>query len=106
MGGGINFRFYNTNSADISAGQNSNYSIIDYDSQIPASYDNTTFIYTVPSDGTYLFTFGWFSSVDNTATVNLIRNRDNVKLIIQQSTQGSTSTTNNSFVSTTLTECL
>jgi hypothetical protein len=97
MGGGINFRFYNTNSADISAGQYSNYSIIDYDSQIPASYDNTTFIYTVPSDGTYLFTFGWFSSVDNTATV---------KLIIQQSTQGSTSTTNNSFVSTTLTECL
>jgi hypothetical protein len=47
-----------------------------------------------------------FSTADATATVNLIRKRDNIELIIQQSTQGSASTVNNSFVSTTLTECL
>ena len=71
-GGGINFRAYNVSNSSVSATQNLPYLTVDYDTD--SGYDNTNYIYTIPLDGTYIFTFGWYVN-GATAVVNLIRKR-------------------------------
>jgi hypothetical protein len=102
-GGGVNFRAYTLSSATQSSGQNLNYNIIDYDTE--NSYDASDNIYTIVIGGTYVFTLGWSSITDSTAVINLIRKRNSVETILQQSTNGENTTNNNSFFLTTIAEC-
>jgi hypothetical protein len=103
-GGGINFRAYNVSNSSVSATQNLPYLTVDYDTD--AGYDNTNYMYTIPIDGTYIFTFGWYVSESSTAVVNLIRKRGTTETIIQQSTNGTNQSGNSAFVGTTISECL
>ena len=103
-GGGINFRAYNVSNSSVSATQNLPYLTVDYDTD--AGYDNTNYMYTIPIDGTYIFTFGWYVSGSSTAVVNLIRKRGTTETIIQQSTNGTNQSYNSAFVGTTISECL
>jgi hypothetical protein len=102
-GGGVNFRAYTLSSATQSTGQNLNYNIIDYDTE--NSYDTSNNIYTIVIGGTYVFTLGWSSVVGSTAVINLIRNRNSVETILQQSTNGENTTNHNVFFLTTIAEC-
>jgi hypothetical protein len=103
-GGGVNFRAYNVSASSVSATQNLPYLTVDYDTD--TGYDNTNYIYTIPIDGTYIFTFGWFVNASSTAVVNLIRNRAGTETIIQQTTNGTNQSANSAFVGTTISECL
>jgi hypothetical protein len=102
-GGGVNFRAYTLSDATQSAGQNLNYNIIDYDTE--NSYDATDNIYTIVIGGTYVFTLGWSSVLGSTAVINLIRKRNSVETILQQSTNGETTSNHNAFFLTTIAEC-
>jgi len=102
-GGGVNFRAYNLSATTQSSGQNLNYDDIDYDTE--DSYDTSDNIYTIVIGGTYVFSFGWYVVSGSTAVINLIRNRDSVETILQQSTNGTNTENNSGFFSTTIAEC-
>jgi hypothetical protein len=102
--GGINFRAYHNVNTVIASPQIVPYSIEEYDSN--NNYDITTYIFTIPIAGTYIFTFGWYVVEGSTAVVNLIRRRAGVETILQQSTNGTITNGNVSFVLSTLVECL
>jgi hypothetical protein len=102
-GGGVNFRAYTLSNATQSAGQNLNYNIIDYDTE--NSYDASDNIYTIVIGGTYVFTLGWSSIGDTTAVINLIRKRNSVESILQQSTNGTNTANHSAFFLTTIAEC-
>jgi len=80
-----------------------NYNIIVYDTE--NSYDATDNIYTIVIGGTYVFTLGWSSVVGSTAVINLIRKRNSVETILQQSTNGENTSNHNAFFLTTIAEC-
>ena len=103
-GGGVNFRAYNISNSTVSSTQNLPYLTVDYDTD--SGYNNTDYIYTIPIDGTYIFTFGWYVSGSSTAVVNLIRKRATTETIIQQSTNGTNQSGNSAFIGTTISECL
>ena len=102
--GGINFRAYYNLTTVITSPQIVPYSIEEYDSN--NNYDITTYIFTIPIAGTYIFTFGWYVVEGSTAVVNLIRRRGGVETILQQSTNGTMTNGIVSFVLSTLVECL
>ena len=102
-GGGVNFRAYSLSNATINAGNNLTYNNEDYDTE--NSYDTTDNIYTIVIGGTYVFSFGWYVVSGSTAVINLIRNRNSVETILQQSTNGSNTDNNSGFFSTTIAEC-
>jgi len=85
-GGGVNFRAYTLSAETINAGNNLTYDNEDYDTE--NSYDTTDNIYTIVIGGTYVFSFGWFVVNGSTAVINLIRKRNSVETILQQSTNG------------------
>ena len=103
-GGGVNFRASRNTNDTISSGQRIPYNTIVYDSEGTA-YDNTNYSYTVVISGTYVFTLGW-GAVGETAVVNLIVNRGGTETIIQQSTNGTVTSSNTYFVLTTIYEVL
>jgi hypothetical protein len=101
---GISFRAYSLSSSTISSGQNLPFDNESYDSQ--GTYDTTTYIYTIDIAGTYLFNFGWYVVSGSTAIINLIRKRSGTEVVIQQSTNGTTSTGDGtSFYVATIDEC-
>jgi hypothetical protein len=102
-GGGVNFRAYSLSSDTINAGNNLTYDDIDYDTE--NSYDTTDNIYTIVIGGTYVFSFGWYVVSGSTAVINLIRKRNSVETILQQSTNGTNTDNNSGFFSTTIAEC-
>ena len=99
----MNFRAYSLSSATINAGNNLNYNNIDYDTE--NSYDTSTAVYTIVIGGTYVFSFGWYVVSGSTAVINLIRKRNSVETILQQSTNGTNTTNNSGIFSTTIAEC-
>lgn len=102
-GGGVNFRAFTLTTTTYSANQNLIYAIEDYDTE--NAYDNSTGIHTSPISGTYIFTIGYITIADTNAENNLIRERDGTQTIIQQSTNGTLTNTNNStLVITTIDE--
>jgi hypothetical protein len=101
-GGGVNFRVYSLSDSTISVGNNLIYDNESYDTE--DSYDTATGVYTIVIGGTYLFTCSWVSISNITAVVNLIRSRGGVQTIIQQGTNG-TSSSNSFYVITTIDEC-
>jgi hypothetical protein len=102
FGGGVNFRAYTLSSATFSAGNILIYDNESYDTE--NSYDTSTGIYTIVIAGTYVFTLGWYVVSGSTAVVNLIRKRNSVESILQQSTNG-TNTIESGFFITTIAEC-
>ena len=103
FGGGVNFRAYTLSSATFSAGNNSIYDNESYDTE--NSYDTSTGIYTIVIAGTYVFTLGWYVVSGSTAVVNLIRKRNSVESILQQSTNGTNTDSDSGFFITTIAEC-
>ena len=103
LAGGVNFRAYSLSSGTINAGNNLTYNNEDYDTE--NSYDTTDNIYTIVIGGTYVFSFGWYVVSGSTAVINLIRNRNSVETILQQSTNGTNTDNNSGFFSTTIAEC-
>jgi len=102
-GGGVNFRAYSLSSVTINAGNNLTYDNEDYDTE--NSYDTSNNIYTIVISGTYVFSFGWYVVSGSTAVINLIRKRNSVETILQQSTNGTNTGNNSGFFSTTIAEC-
>ena len=102
-GGGVNFRAYSLSSVTINAGNNLTYDNDDYDTE--NSYDTTNAVYTIVIGGTYVFSFGWYVVNGSTAVINLIRKRNSVETILQQSTNGTNTSNNSGFFSTTIAEC-
>ena len=102
-GGGVNFRAYSLSSVTINAGNNLTYDNDDYDTE--NSYDTTNAVYTIVIGGTYVFSFGWYVISGSTAVINLIRKRNSVETILQQSTNGTNTSNNSGFFSTTIAEC-
>jgi len=100
---GISFRAYSLSSATISSGQNLPFDNESYDSQ--DTYDVSTNVYTIDIEGTYLFNFGWYVVSGSQATINLIRKRSGTQVIIQQSTNGTSTANNTSFYVATIVEC-
>ena len=100
---GISFRAYSLSSATISSGQNLPFDNESYDSQ--DTYDVSTNVYTIDIEGTYLFTFGWYVVSGSEAIINLIRKRSGTAVIIQQSSNGSTTGADTSFYVATIAEC-
>ena len=100
---GISFRAYCLSSAIISSGQNLPFNNESYDSQ--GTYDTSAYVYTIDIAGTYLFTLGWYVVSGSTAYVNLFRKRSGTEVIIQQSTNGSSTGNNTSFYVATIAEC-
>jgi len=103
FGGGVNFRAYTLSSATFSAGNNLIYDNESYDTE--NSYDTSTGIYTIVIAGTYVFTLGWYVISGSTAVINLIRKRNSVESILQQSTNGTNTENNSGFFITTIAEC-
>jgi len=103
FGGGVNFRAYTLSRATFSAGNNLIYDNESYDTE--SSYDTSTGIYTIVIAGTYVFTLGWYVVSGSTAVVNLIRKRNSVESISQQSTNGTNTNNNTVFFITTIAEC-
>ena len=87
----------------INAGNNLTYNNEDYDTE--NSYDTSTAVYTIVIGGTYVFSFGWYVVSGSTAVINLIRKRGSVETILQQSTNGETTSNHNAFFLTTIAEC-
>jgi hypothetical protein len=100
---GISFRAYSLSSATISSGQNLPFNNESYDSQ--GTYDTTTYVYTIDITGTYLFTFGWYVVSGSTAIINLFRKLSGTAVVIQQSTNGTSTGDNTSFYVATIAEC-
>ena len=100
---GISFRAYSLSSATISSGQNLPFSNKSYDSQ--GTYDTSTYVYTIDIAGTYLFNFGWFVVSGSTAVINLYRKRSGIAVVIQQSTNGTSTANNTSYYVATIVEC-
>jgi hypothetical protein len=103
FGGGVNFRAYTLSSATFSAGNILIYDNESYDTE--NSYDTSTGIYTIVIAGTYVFTLGWYVVSGSTAVVNLIRKRNSVESILQQSTNGTNTDSDSGFFITTIAEC-
>ena len=102
-GGGVNFRAYSLSGVTINAGNNLTYDNEDYDTE--NSYDTSNNVYTIVIGGTYVFSFGWYVVSGSTAVINLIRKRNSVETILQQSTNGTNTANNSGFFSTTIAEC-
>jgi len=100
---GISFRAYSLSSATISSGQNLPFDNESYDSQ--DTYDVSTNVYTIDIAGTYLFNFGWYVVSGSTAVINIIRKRSGTGIIIQQSTNGTSTSNNTSYYVATIDEC-
>jgi len=99
----VNFRAYSLSADTINAGNNLTYDSEDYDTE--NSYDTSTAVYTIVIGGTYVFTFGWYVVNGSTAVINLIRKRNCVETILQQSTNGTNAGNNSGFFATTIAEC-
>jgi len=100
---GISFRAYSLSRATISSGQNLPFNNESYDSQ--GTNDTSTYVYTIDIAGTYLFTFGWYVVGGSGATISLFRKCSGRAVVIQQSTNGSSTGNNTSFYVATIAEC-
>ena len=106
VGGGVNFRAIRDSNITINTVGNVAFNTVDFDTD--SAYDNSdpNYTYTIPIDGTYLFTYSWTSVASSTALVSLIRQRASVDSVIQQNTNGTNTEAGTTYSGTTIDQCL
>ena len=90
----VGFRVFRLTNTTFNAGSKLGYDQVEFDTE--SGYSTTNFTYTISLAGTYLFTFQNFTPNGVEMSVDLIRVRGETETILQQITNGTSTSQNNS----------